>query len=73
MATKAALGKVTALYTHFSAGSWVRIGTTWYRCQPVGSSSMLVVAADARRADAPVIVYYDDSDPNKALYEIYEL
>jgi len=69
MALASGVGQVTGLFSGSVDGDWIQISgiKDWLNCQ-APSGSMLTVAADARRAGTPVVVYYDDT--SRALYTI---
>jgi hypothetical protein len=71
MAYKAVVGKVGGLYANNFNASVFITGQRWFQVQPASSASILTIAADARRADIPVVVVYEDT--NSMVYEIQTL
>ena len=70
MAWKAVVGPVTNLFAS-NYGAWIRVANVWYSCKTPAGPSVLVVAADARRAGVPVALYYEDTD--LSIYDIQSL
>ena len=71
MAFKAVVGRVGGLYAN-NFGAWIQIvGHPWFQVQATSSSWFLTVASDARRADIPVYLSYEDT--NLTAYEIQSL
>jgi len=69
MVVKYAFAPVTGLYASSSGGPWLQLGNQgWFRCN---LSTMLTVAADARRAGTPAVVGYDASSGSRDVFEIY--
>jgi hypothetical protein len=61
MAYKAVVGKVGYMYANNFNGFIYIVGKQWFSCPLNVATSFLTIAADARRADVPVFIGYDDS------------
>ena len=71
MVIRYASALVTSLYSSSTGGPWLQLANQgWFRCI---ATSMLTVAADARRAGIPAIVGYDASSGSRDVFEIYTL
>ena len=71
MVIKYTSAQVTALYTSSTGGPWIQLANQgWFRC---GTTSMLTVGADARRAGIPALVGYDAASGSRDVFEIYTL